>query len=62
MIADALIDGHVLLSDWLFLIAAVVFVLCALGRAISTVQAKVAVPGYLLEVGLALVTIAWLVL
>lgn len=30
MIADALLDGHVLLADWLFVIAAVLFVLVVL--------------------------------
>lgn len=58
----AWIDGHPDLSDTLLLIAAVLFVLGAIGRATSASAGKVSVPGWLLEVGLALVAVALLVL
>jgi hypothetical protein len=59
MYADALIDGHVTLADWLLLIATIAFV-------IHAVLAWTARPdptrGALLPTGLALVAIALLVL
>ena len=58
MIAD-LISGHQLLSEWLFLIAAVLFavaaVLAVTGRPDPT-------RGALVPAGLTLVALAWLVL
>lgn len=57
-----LIDGHDTLADWLFLIAAVLFVVGAVARATSASEGRVALPGWLLEVGLALLAVAWLVL
>lgn len=62
MIAD-ISHGHVTLADWLFLIAAVVFVLAA----ILSASTAVARPSWLntvtlTAVGLACVAVAWLVL
>lgn len=59
MIADALVTGHVLLADWLFLIAAIVFVV----EVVAIVTARPAVSrGIMSGVGLALLAVAWLVL
>lgn len=59
MIADALVTGHVLLADWLFLIAAIVFVV----EVLAIVTARPAVSrGIMSGVGLALLAVAWLVL
>lgn len=66
MIAGTLIDGHILLSDWLLLIGAVLFVLAAV---LSLVVATTERPrpawlghGFLIAAGLALVAVGWLVL
>ncbi len=60
MIADQLISGHVLLSDWLFLIAAVLFAVEAIlvlsGRVVHSATAAIT------PIGLALVAVGWLVL
>jgi hypothetical protein len=59
MIADALLSGHVLLADWLFLLAAIVFVV----EVVAIVTARPAVSrGILAGVGLALVAVGLLVL
>lgn len=55
-------EGHVDLADTLFLIAAVAFVLSAVGRALSGAGGHPTIPGWLLEVGLALVAVGLLVL
>jgi hypothetical protein len=58
MIADELLSGHVLLADWLFLLAAIVFVI----EAVAIVTARPAVSrGILLAVGLELLAVAFLV-
>jgi hypothetical protein len=58
-VADALATGHVLLADWLFLLAAIVFVV----EVVAIVTARPAVSrGILSGVGLALLAVAWLVL
>lgn len=63
MTADiGITSGHVLLADWLFLIAAVLFLLGGLSRAASARDGRLALPGWLLEIGLCLVAVAWLVL
>jgi hypothetical protein len=59
MLADALATGHVLLADWLFLLAAIVFVV----EVAAIVLERPAVSrGILSGVGLALLAVAWLVL
>jgi hypothetical protein len=66
MIADVgIASGHVLLADWLFLIAAVLFVI----EAVAIVLAGRTPPtgpaigrGILVAVGLALIALGWLVL
>ena len=60
MIAEGIAHGHVLLADWLFLLAAIVFVVEAVILARST--ATTITRGVLPAVGLALVAVAWLVL
>lgn len=69
MIADGITYGHVLLSDWLFLIAAVLFVVAAVLAA--TASGAVEPPRRpsngryvtpLALVALALVALAWMVL
>lgn len=57
-----LIDGHDTLSDWLLLIAAIVFVVGGLARMTSASDGRIALPGWLLEIGLALVAVGLLVL
>jgi NADH:ubiquinone oxidoreductase subunit K len=57
VIAAALLDGHVLLADWLFLIAAVLFVVTAVGIVVRETTWPALVP-----LGLALVAVGWLVL
>jgi hypothetical protein len=59
VIADALVTGHVLLADWLFVLAAIVFVV----EVVAIVTARPAVSrGIMSGVGLALLAVAWLVL
>ena len=59
MIADSIASGHVLLADWLFLLAAVLFVV----EAVAIVAARPAIGrGVLIACGLAAVAIGWLVL
>jgi hypothetical protein len=59
MIADALLTGHVLLADWLFLLAAIVFIV----EVVAIVTARPAISrGILSGVGLALLAFGWLVL
>jgi hypothetical protein len=52
-------SGHALLADWLFLIAALLFVLAGL---IAATQNPDKSRGSLIPAGLALVALAWLVL
>lgn len=52
-----MIDGHVDLADWLFLIAAILFLVSALGK-LSTTK----IPGWVLDVGFVLLAVAFLVL
>jgi hypothetical protein len=59
MFADAIASGHTTLADWLFLVAAVLFVLAGL---ISTTGTPDRSRGALVPAGLALVAVAWLVL
>jgi hypothetical protein len=59
-LAGALIDGHILLSDWLLLIAAIVFVIATVVVAAATPKAW-ASWNVLASAGLALVAIALLV-
>lgn len=56
-----LIDGHVLLSDWLLLIAAAVFVIAAVAAYVRQPVPRDIVPA-LVPIGLALVAVALLVL
>jgi hypothetical protein len=58
----AWIDGHPDLSDTLLLIAAVAFVLGMAGRMMSAREGRPSIPGWFLELGLALVAVALLVL
>lgn len=58
----AWIDGHPDLADTLFLIAAILFVLGGLARMTSASEGRIALPGWLLEIGLALLAIGFLVL
>jgi hypothetical protein len=54
-----LLSGHVLWADWMFLLAAIVFVV----EVIAIVTARPAVSrGILAGVGLALLAVGWLVL
>lgn len=62
MLADALIDGHVLLSDWLLLIAAVLFVVAAVARYVRQPPTQRDVVPTLVPLGLAFVAVAFLVL
>jgi hypothetical protein len=67
MIADALSSGHVLLADWLFLLAAIVFVVEAVAPVVADradrVDGRRSIGrGILLAVGLALLAVGWLVL
>ena len=56
--ADALVTGHVLAADWLFLLAAVVFVV----EVAAIVTARPAVSrGIMSGIGLALLAVAWLI-
>jgi hypothetical protein len=59
MIADALMSGHVTLADWLFLLAAVVFVIAAV---LAWTKRPDPTTGALVPIGLALVAVGWLVL
>ena len=61
MIADALIDGHPALSDWLLLIAAVVFAVAAVVAYIRQAVPRDWVPS-LVPVGLTLLAVGLLVL
>jgi hypothetical protein len=57
----ALVDGHPLAADWLWLIAAVVFVVAALAAYLRQVTPRDWVP-CLVPVGLALVAVGFLVI
>ena len=59
LLAAGITSGHVLLSDWLLLVAALLFVLVALIATTGTVDKS---RGSFLPAGLALVAIALLVL
>lgn len=62
LIAD-ITNGHTLLADWLFLVAAVLLVLAALGYAPKTVTPKLSPwAAALVAVALALVALAFLLL
>lgn len=58
----AWLDGHPDLSDTLFLLAAVAFVLGMIGRMLSSREGRASVPGWFLELGLALTAVGLLVL
>lgn len=58
----AWIDGHPDLADVLFLIAAIVFVVAALSRWRSSTEGRPTLPGWFVELGLALVAVGLLVL
>ena len=62
MLAD-ITSGHVLLADWLFLIAAALFVIAAIVQAPKVAAPKVQ-PWALtiVAIGLACLAVAWLVL
>ena len=59
MISDALISGHITLADWLWLIAAIVFVIAAV---LAWTKRPDPTTGALIPIGLALTVIAFLVL
>ena len=59
MIAQIL-DGHITLADWFFLIAAILFVVSAVGTVLTSVQASYS--AFLSGIGLALLALGWLVL
>ena len=59
MISDALISGHITLADWLWLIAAVAFVIAAV---LAWTKRPDPTTGALIPIGLALTVIGWLVL
>jgi hypothetical protein len=59
MIAAGIASGHVLLADWLFLIAAILLLAAAL---IAALQRPDPSHGALAPTGLTLIAIAWLVL
>ena len=61
MLAD-ISHGHVDAADWLFLIAAIVFVIAAIINWLGGVLATRVNPATLTCVGLALVAFAWLLL
>jgi hypothetical protein len=65
MIADDIAHGHVLLADWLLLLAAVLFLVEA-GAVIVATRTEPARPaigrGILIAAGLAALAVAWLVL
>lgn len=61
MIAGQIISGHILLADWLFLAAAIVFAVAALAVYLRQAVPRDWVPA-LVPAGLALVAIAWLLL
>jgi hypothetical protein len=59
VLADAIAQGHTYLADWLFLIGAILFGLCALFAAIKKPDPT---NGALLPAGLTAIAVAWLVL
>lgn len=59
MWADALISGHVALADWLWLIAAIVFVIAAV---LAWTKRPDPTTGALIPIGLALTVIGFLIL
>jgi hypothetical protein len=59
-LAGSLIDGHILLSDWLLLIAAILFAVAAVVIAVTTEKPWINWSG-LVAVGLAAVAVALLV-
>ena len=59
MLADDLTHGHVLLADWLFLIAAILFVIVAV---LLFAKPPDRTRGVLLPIGLALLALGWMVL
>ena len=62
MLAD-ISHGHVDAADWLFLIAAIVFVIAALVRAFGDANVRTRLqPITLIAVGLALMSFAWVLL
>ena len=61
MIADALSQGHVLLADWLLVVAAVLFVVAAVARYVRQPVPRDVVPS-LVPLGLAFLAVALLVL
>jgi hypothetical protein len=60
LIAGNLIDGHILLSDWLLLLAAIVFIVAAIVVAVKTPKPWLDWSA-LTSVGLAAVAVALLV-
>jgi len=59
MISDALISGHVALADWLWLVAAIVFVIAAV---LAWTKRPDPTTGALVPIGLALTVLGFLVL
>jgi hypothetical protein len=59
MLAVGITSGHVLLADWLFLIAAVFFAIAAI---LAWSRRPDPSNGALVPIGLCLVAVAWLVL
>lgn len=58
-VSDGLISGHVLLADWLWLIAAVVLAVAS----VDAIRPMVGTArGWLVPIGLTLLAIGWLVL
>ena len=59
MVAGQILSGHILLADWAFLIALVLFAVAAV---IAAIQRPDPSHGALIPAGLALIALAWLVL
>ena len=63
MIASDITHGHLLLADWLFLIAALLAFLAAVAHAPMANTPKLSVwAGTLLALAIVLIAVAWLVL
>jgi len=55
-----ILDGHITLADWLFLIAAILFVVGAVGSVLASVHGTYV--EFLKGIGFALIALGWLVL
>jgi hypothetical protein len=61
VIAGQIISGHILLADWLFLVAAVLFAVAAVAIYVRQTVPRDWIP-CLVPAGLCLIAVAWLVL